>query len=292
MALMAMMFWGVSYIWTKLVLEYYQPITIMFIRLSISALLMYIYIRFNREAIKIARSDYKIFILLSFFSPFCYFIGETYGLIHVSPTVAAVIIATIPLFAPFLGYFKFKEKVSAVNLAGFLISFAGICFMVLDQGFRLVASPKGVFLLFFAVVVALVNLIYLKRLVTRYNPFTIIFVQNGIGALMFLPVFLWLELHAFLVIRPSATAIFSLIALAVFGSTLAFIFYTASVKSLGIAKTSVLGNLIPVFAAVASLIVLNETIDQGKITGMLLVISGLLLAQISAIQKKSKGVIS
>jgi drug/metabolite transporter (DMT)-like permease len=74
----------------------------------------------------------------------------------------------------------------------------------------------------------------------------------------------------------------------VFGSTLAFIFYTASVRTLGIARTSIFGNLIPVFAAISSLIILKETIDASKIAGMALVIGGLLMTQLSVLNKKRK----
>lgn len=286
MAITAMIFWGISYVWTTIVFEFYQPVTIMFVRLSISAAMMFVVIRLGRQFRRIERQDYIPFLILSFFSPFCYFLAETFGLKLVSPTIAAVVIATIPLFAPFLGFFAFREKLSVINVAGFLVSFAGIWVMVLDQNFRFTASPWGVTLLFLAVAAALANIVFLKRLAVKYNPFTIIFVQNSLGALMFLPLFVIFEFHEFLLIRPSAEAIGSLVALSVFGSSLAFVFYTASVRTLGIARTSIFGNLVPVFAAMSSLILLKETINAGKIVGMLLVICGLLLTQLSSLNRK------
>lgn len=286
MAIMAMIFWGVSYVWTTIVFEFYQPVTIMFVRLSISAVMMFVLVRMGRKFRRIERHDYIPFFILSFFSPFCYFLAETFGLKYVSPTVAAVVIATIPLFAPILGFLAFREKLSAVNVAGFAVSFAGIWVMVLDPNFRFTASPWGITLLFLAVAAALANIVYLKKLAVKYNPLTVIFVQNTLGALMFMPLFMVFEFRDFLAIRPSAEAIGSLLALSVFGSSLAFVFYTASVRSLGIARTSIFGNLVPVFAAISSLLLLKETIDTGKIAGMLLVIGGLLLTQVSALKRK------
>lgn len=286
MALMAMLFWGVSYVWTKIVFEYYQPVTIMLIRLSISAALMYLVVAWRKGLPRIEKKDFRSFLLLAFFSPFCYFLGENYGLLHVSPTIAAVIIATIPLFAPLVGFLAFREKLSAVNIVGFLISFSGIWVMVLDHEMRFSASPWGVFFLFMAVAAALINMVYLKKLASRYSPFTIIFFQNSLGALMFLPVFLLLELNSFIRTSPSLPALGSLLALAVFGSTLAFIFYTASVRTLGVARTSIFGNLVPIFTALTSLILLKEAIDGGKIAGMTLVILGLLMTQLSSARKR------
>lgn len=286
LAVLAMVFWGISYVWSKIVFEYYQPVTVMFIRLTISAVMLWLIFRPRLE--RIAPADYKAFAVLSFFSPFCYFIGENYGLLHVTPTVASVVIATIPVFAPVLGYMAFRERISTVNVMGFLVSFSGIWVMVLDQDFRFSASPLGLFLLFFAVGSALVNMIYLKKLVTRYSSLTIITTQNALGALFFLPLFLVFESQRFLSIRPTAEAAGSLIALAVFGSTLAFIFYTSAVRSIGIARTSIFGNLIPVVTAVSSLFILGEAIDLGKVLGMTLVIAGLVLTQVSALKRRRK----
>lgn len=283
---MAMLFWGISYVWTKIVFEFYQPVTIMFIRLSISSLMMLGILRLRGETLFIERKDRLNFVYLAFFSPFCYFLGENYGLLHVSPTVASVIIATIPLFAPILGFIGFREKLTWVNMIGFLVSFGGIWVMVLDQSFRFSASPKGVLMLFFAVAAALVNMLFLKKLARKYSPYHIIFVQNSLGALMFFPVFMLFEFNMFIHIRPSSSAIFSLLALALFGSSLAFVFYTASVRTLGIARTSIFGNLIPIFTAITSLIILKEVIDGAKLAGMALVITGLFMTQVSTIRKK------
>ncbi len=286
LAILAMFFWGISYVWSKLVFEYYSPLTVMLIRLAVSSALLWIF--FGRKLSRVEPSDFKSFLILSFFSPFCYFIGENFGLLHVTPTVASVVIATIPVFAPILGIIAFRERISLVNILGFAVSFSGIWVMVLDHEFRFSASPLGLFLLFFAVGSALVNMVYLKKLVVRYSSLSIIAVQNTLGALFFLPLFLVFDLQDFLLVRPSGEAVGSLLALAVFGSTLAFIFYTTAVRAIGIARTSIFGNLIPVVTAVTSLIILKEAIDAGKIMGMVLVIGGLLMTQLSALRGRKK----
>ncbi len=285
---LAVFFWGVSYVWTKVAFTYYQPITVMLIRLTISSLLMAGIFRAKKLGERVDRSDYKAFLILSLFSPFFYFIGENFGVYHVSPTVAAVIIATIPVFSPILGYVAFKERVTAVNVLGFIISFMGILVMVLDTRLQFTASPIGIFWLFFAVLSALINVVFLKKLAAKYSSFTIIRIQNFLGALFFLPVFLVMDLGEFIHIRPSWEAIAALLALAVFGSTLAFMFYTSGVRAIGIARTAIFANLIPVVAAITSFIFLKEVIDAGRIIGMLIVISGLLMTQISNIRRRRR----
>ncbi len=285
---MAVLIWGISYVWTTMVFEYYKPITVMLIRLTIASLLMYIIFRVKNLGQRVHRSDYKDFVILSFFSPFCFFIGENFGLLHTSPTVAAVIIATIPVFTPILGYVAFREKLSLINILGFLVSFSGVMIMVLDFEFRFSASPIGVFFLFFGVLSALINIVFLKKLAIKYSSFTIIGVQNILGVIFFLPVFLVMDYSHFITVRPSWQAVAALIALAVFGSTLSFMFFTTAVRSIGIARTAIFANMIPVVTAISSFLILGEALDLSKIIGMMVVISGLLMTQVSRLRNRNR----
>lgn len=279
LTLSAVAFWGISYVWMKVVFEYYEPITTMFLRLSLASVFMFSILAIMGKKEKVRREDYLAFIALSFFSPFCYFIGESFGLKLVSPTIAAVIIATIPVFTPFLGYIAFGERLTKLNILGFFISFTGVMIMVLDFEFRFSASPKGVLLLFFAVAAALVNIIFLKKLAMKYSSTTIIKVQNLLGALFFLPLFLIFDFRGFITVKPTPELIWALIKLSIFASTLAFMFYTIAVRKIGVARTSIFSNLIPVCTALFAFFLLGEKIDLSKVLGIVIVISGLLLTQ-------------
>jgi len=287
----AVVFWGISYVWMKNVYEYYEPITTMFLRLSLSSFMLYFILKVMRWNEKIARKDYRDFLILSFFSPFLFFIGESFGLKYVSATLASVIVATIPVFTPWLGLIIFRERFSVLNFLGFFISFTGVCIMVLDGEFRLTASPPGLGFLFLAVISALINIVILKKMTMKYSSLTIIKVQNILGAIMFLPLFLIFDLKDFLLIRPSTGTYISLFNLAFFASTLAFIFFTSAVRVLGIGKTSIFANMIPIVTAVTAFIILKENIDLSKIIGIVIVITGLLLTQIKRqkdVKKKKK----
>jgi drug/metabolite transporter (DMT)-like permease len=286
LAILAVAFWGFSYVWMKVVYDYYNPITTMFIRLSISSVLLYFMLSVFGKNETIKKEDYKAFAILSFFSPFCYFLAESFGLQLVTPTIAAVIIATIPVFSPLLGYIAFREKLSILNVSGFFISFIGVVVMILDFEFRFSASPRGITLLLFAVLSALINIIFLKKLTLKYSSGTIIKTQNMLGALFFLPLFLIFDFQSFVSVTPTKELIWALLKLSVFASSLAFMFYTISVREIGVAKASVFSNLIPVFTAIFSYLILRETIDLSKILGITIVISGLMLSQSARWMKK------
>ena len=103
-ALFSMLFWGFSFIWSKMVFEEYTPLTTIFFRLIISFIFLFALMLIRKEWERIKKQDYWLFIVSSFFNPFLYFIGENYGLDRVSASVSAFIIATIPVFTPFVAY--------------------------------------------------------------------------------------------------------------------------------------------------------------------------------------------
>jgi drug/metabolite transporter (DMT)-like permease len=82
------------------------------------------------------------------------------------------------------------------------------------------------------------------------------------------------------------SVILPLLELALFGSALAFLFFTYSIKRLGMTRSSVFSNLIPVFTTLFSYIILKDEITGLKIAGILVVIGGLLLTQF---EKKQTG---
>ncbi|MBN1925835.1 MAG: DMT family transporter, partial [Prolixibacteraceae bacterium] len=67
--------------------------------------------------------------------------------------------------------------------------------------------------------------------------------------------------------------------LAIFASTLAFVFFTYSVRYMGITKSNMFVNIIPVFTATFAWIMLGDIPTVQKITGIAIVIAGLFIAQ-------------
>ena len=279
-----MLFWGFSFILTSIVFRYYPPVTTVFLRLLISAGLLFDGIWVFGKIEKIKKGDLKLFLLSALFNPFFYFIGESYGLKLTSSTITSAIIATIPLFTPLAAYFVLGEKMSRTNIIGLFISFFGVMVMILNKDFSFSASPLGVLFLFFAVVSAIIYMMFLKKLSHRYSAYFVIAFQNLLGALYFLPFFLIFDFQEFIAVKPDLTLVVSLLSLAVFCSSLAFVFFTISTREIGIGRTNVFSNLIPVFTAIFSFLILSEIFSLHKIFGILLIVFGLYLSQIKAMK--------
>jgi len=285
-ALLSMFFWSFSFVWFKVAYEAYEPMTVVLIRLTLAAAIMFAVAKAIGKLQKVKKSDLGWMVLLSFFEPFLYFMGESFGLKYVSSTVAAVIVATIPLFTPFAAWYFFKEKLSGANLAGLVISFAGVSLVVFDLSTGLSASPLGIGLEFIAVLSTIGYAVILKKMVATYNGYTIISYQNLIGAFMFLPFWAMFEAKGALATPFSPTAFAAIVKLAVFASILGFIFFTYSIRHIGINKSNMFINLIPVFVAFFSFFILGDEITLQKMAGIAVVIAGLFLAQLKRRKRK------
>ncbi|HSO89335.1 MAG TPA: DMT family transporter [Draconibacterium sp.] len=287
-ALGAAFFWSFSFIWFKVAYQGYNPITVVIFRLTIAAVLITIIAAFLKRLQKPSKEDFWLFVLMAFFEPFIYFLGESYGLKYVSSTVAAVIVATIPLISPVFAWYFFREKLKWMNVAGLAFSFFGVGLVVLNGSFQFDASPLGVGLEFIAVFAAIAYSIVLRKLVFRYNTLSIIAYQNIIGILFFLPVWLVVDFNDF-ISRPFHPEAFrAIIFLAVFASTLAFVFFTQSIRQIGVNRSNTFINLIPVFVAILSFFILNESLGTQQIVGIFIVVIGLFLAQIKRKRKEVK----
>ncbi len=278
---LSMLFWGMSFVWSKIALEYYDPITILVLRLILSSGLLFTGLALFRRLKKFDRRDWKLFLLSALFNPFLYFLGENYGLKYSTPTITAVIIATIPVFTPVFAWIYFRERLSILNVFGLTISFLGVLVMLLDNNYNLNMSAVGIAWLSLAVIAAMFYSVLLKKLAVKYDPFLIIAWQNLIGAVYFLPLFFIFDFQQFITVKPTTELVSSLLLLAFFASSLAFVFFTISSREIGISKTNLFTNLIPVFTAAFSFIILNEFFETQKVLGMLVVIAGVLMSQMT-----------
>jgi drug/metabolite transporter (DMT)-like permease len=283
--ILAMIFWSFSFIWFKIANKTFHPITIVFIRLLFSAILMTVFLVVTRNYMKIKKGDWKLFLMLAVFEPFFYFLGESFGLTYVSATVCSVLISTIPVFATIGAWLIFKEKLKAINYAGIIISFIGVLVFILNSDGSISFSIKGLGLLLLAVFSAVGYNLTLSRLVGSYSPVYIVNVQNLIGAVLFLPLFLIFDFRNF-VSTPFTFDMFKpIIELSIFASCGAFILFAWSVRNMGITKANVFSNCIPVFTALFSFILMGEKLTFQNIAGMIIVIAGLFMSQMNGRRK-------
>lgn len=282
----AMLCWSLTFVWYKEVYETFTPIGTVFSRLVIATVLLFILSLSLKRLQRIKKKDFLVFFGLAFFEPFIYFFSESYGMKYVSATEGAVIVAVIPLLTPVMARIVFKDKITLISIAGLVLSFAGVVLVVTNSNFEWNAPAIGVFFMSMAVLGALGYSAIIMNLSAKYNPFTIITYQNAIAAILFLPLFLILDLDNFLAVDFTFYNLLPLLKLAVVASAIAYFFFVYSISKIGIVKANMFTNLIPVFAATFAWYILGDEFTWRTINGITLVVIGLFLPHYGAVRKR------
>ncbi|HBG70389.1 MAG: hypothetical protein A2W93_15625 [Bacteroidetes bacterium GWF2_43_63] len=276
----AMAVWAYSYVLIKIVYSYgVPPSMLVFMRLILASATLLLFTKVAKKLQPIQKKDRRSFLALAFFEPFLYYIGESNGLVHVSATVGSIIIATIPVFIPFVLYAYFKEKVDKTNFFGIIISFIGVLLVIFEDDYTLSASPVGLAFMFFAVFSAFGYTIVIKNLTQKYNSFTIVTYQTLIGAILYVPLFLFSDFSVVAQVEFTWQMLTATAVLAIFATAIAYILFSTGIREIGAMQSTIFANLIPVLTALMALLSGMEELPLRKLAGVLIVILGVFLSQ-------------
>ena len=278
----AIILWGMSYIWTDKLIALNIPVFyFVFVRILLAGVILFLFNSAYARIKRIQRQDLGKFLLLAFFEPFIYFICETYGLKETgSPTISAMIIATIPIFSIAAGRLFFKEKITGVNIVGVVLSLIGIVMVAMAHGALGENFILGIILLLVAVIAEVGHASITKSLSGNYSSQIIVMYQFLIGSIYLLPLFLWKGLDGFnATLYFSAEVWYPIICLAVLCSSLAFSLWVSTIKNLGVAKSSIFSALIPVAAALIAWALGHEHMNSRQWMGIAISTVGVILSQ-------------
>ncbi len=285
---LAIILWGCSYIWSDQLISQGIPIFFfVFIRIILAGLLLLAFNKLTGKYVKAEKKDLPKFLLLAFFEPFLYFICETYGLKETgSPTLSAMLIATIPIFSIAAGVIFFKEQISKVNIAGMVICLLGILLVTMKSGDTGEHLIWGIILLVIAVICEVGHASVTKKLSETYTSQVVVMYQFLIGSAYLLPTFLIFGLRG---VQPSwfgIKAIYPILCLAILCSAAAFTLWVSTIKKLGVAKSSIFSALIPVATAIIAFTLGQEILEKQQWIGIAVATIGVILSQYNPADEK------
>ena len=277
----AIILWGISYIWTDMLINLDIPVFyFVFVRIFLAGIILFLLNATRGRITKVHRKDLPKFLLLAFFEPFIYFLCESYGLKETgSPTLSAMIIATIPIFSIGAGLIFFKEKINIVNVIGILLCIGGICLVVMSRDTIGENFIVGIILLLIAVISEVGHASITKSLSFNYSSQIIVMYQFLIGSVYLFPLFVFKGLDNFSMDYLSGDVLYPIFCLAFLCSSMAFSLWVSTIKSLGVAKSSIFSALIPVVAAIVAWILGQESLNLRQVAGILLSTAGVIFSQ-------------
>lgn len=290
LSVLAIVLWGMSYIWSDRLIALGVPISYFVpLRIFVAGIILLLFNILTKEFRLIARKDIWKFMLLSLFEPLIYFFCETYGIKETgSPTISAMIIASVPIFSVGAGFLFFKERISVINALGIAVTLGGICLVLLKQGGD-EGVPRnfilGVVLLMIAVFSEVGHASLTKLLADGYKPQVIVMYQFLIGTVYFLPFFLTRGIENFDARLVSWEVLEPILCLAVLCSSLAFSLWAMAIKKLGVGKSSVFLAMMCVATALVAEVIGREHLSLLQWLGVLIAVLGIVLSQYCCTKK-------
>jgi len=277
-AALAMAFWSLTFVWFKVAFRTYRPYEITLLRLILASVLLFGIMWLGRKGQKIRRKDFLQLMLVAFCEPFLYFVGEANGMQFVSSTLGSLVISTIPLVTAFGAWMFLRERITPWLFVGLIVSFAGVAVMSMDSA-DLSGTFKGIAFLMLAVFAGMFYGLLVKRLTHSYSALTIVAWQSLFGMLYFLPLLLIFDLKHFMSIQHQFLPLVAVIAMSLFASVGAFLLYTGVIRELGVIRSNVFTNLIPVFTVALAFVLLGDRLGLRSGFGLGLTLFGLFISQ-------------
>jgi drug/metabolite transporter (DMT)-like permease len=275
---MAVLFWGLSFVATKIALQSFSPFCLIFFRFFVAAI-FFTALLWRTGFPRFSRVTIKSLIFLAIMQPGLYFTFETLGLQYTSATKTALIIATIPIAVLILSTLLLRERVSLINILGIICSLAGVALLVFGGGgqFRLDGMLIGDLLIFGAVLAASVYTILIRRLSRTLSSLQITGMQIIFGAVLFFPAFLY-ELPELSLATVSGESLAALAALTLFATIGAFLCYNYALSKIPAAQAAACINGIPLVTAGAAWLLLGETLTPIQLCGGVIVLAAVFMA--------------
>ena len=288
-ALLTITIWGITYIATKILLTYYTPVQLLFIRFVI-AFLVLLLLR-PKPFLWQGLRDEAGFLLLSLSGVTLYYLFENAALQYTLATNVSIIITFAPIATALAMHFIAKnQRLSRYAIFGSLIAFCGVALVVCNGTFVLKLNPRGDLLSVGAMLCWTVYSVVVDHYLQRYD--TVVLTRRMLlhAILILTPLCFftdgWPEL-SYLFAPDTAAAI---LLLGVFGGGICFLWWAKAIRGLGVISATNYIYLSPFITMVSGWLLIDEPITLLGFLGAVLTIFGVFLADYTP--KKQKTTVS
>lgn len=274
------LFWGFSFIAIKIVLRSFSPIIYMFLRFTLASGLLFV-ILFIKGFPKLDMSTHFKLFLTGLFEPGLYFYFETTGLTLTTASKASIILATVPILVMILARIFLGEQIQRKSVYAIFLSITGICILVLGESGVTQPSTSiiGDLLILAAALSAALYMVCARNLGSQLSSLVITSFQMFYGTLMFLPVFIY-QLSSHHGNAVTMESFLALLFLALFCTVGGYFLYNYALTQVPASRAAVFLNGVPVVTTIAAALVLGEHLTFLQITGGLIVLTAVFIANL------------
>ena len=288
--LLLCLIWGSTWLAIRASLESLTPFISLGSRFVLASIFILILMRIRGVTLQKDKESVRLYFLMGFLS-FVIPFGLVYWAEQFVPSgLASVLFGVYPFFVALFSFFRLPdESIGKLKIIGMSLGFLGIV-VIFSDSFATDFSN----LLLGMIAVALSGIIQawiavtLKKSGNHLNPLSMNFIPMLIAGFSGLAVGLLFEDIS--KVRIDDTAIISVLYLAFFGSVVTFTSFYWLMKKINVVLLSLIAFITPIVALILGWIIYKETLTTQHIIGSLLVLVGLLFANLESVIKQKTAV--
>lgn len=265
--------WGGSFLFIRVAVPSLGPALLMDLRVFFAAVALVLYaIAMGR--LGGFRSRWRQFLVLGGLNAALPFTLIAAAEINLTASLASILNSTTPLFTAVVAALWIGESLTGRKVAGLALGVAGVALLV---GWNSQPMSGVVILSVCASLAAALAYglggVYAKHTFSRVPPLTMAVGQQAAAAAILLP----LATVTFPGEPPSSSVVFSVLALALLSTALAYLLYFQLITNVGPTKTLSVTFLVPVFGVLLGVWFLGEPFGPGTLAGMGVILAGVAL---------------
>ncbi|HEU4700769.1 MAG TPA: DMT family transporter [Gemmatimonadales bacterium] len=265
--------WGGSYLCIRVAVPAFGPAALVAARVAIGAAFLLAFARLTRRPL-VLRPHAARLVVLGLLNAALPYVLISAAELRLTASFAAVLTATVPLFAAPFGALWLGERLTPRRVAGLAAGVVGVAVMVGWSPAPLTAPTLLAIAALLAASASYAGAGIYARLALRGVPTHTLALGQQLGALAWLavPGLVWAPRHV-----PPAPALWATLALGALSTGVAYLLYFRLLERLGPTGTSTVTYLLPVAGLLWGAALLGEPVTAGLIAGLALVLASVVL---------------
>jgi drug/metabolite transporter (DMT)-like permease len=269
--------WGGAFLFIGVAVRHVEPLTYVWLRLTIAAAAMCLFLRFKGERLGLPREVWGSILLLALLNNALPFTLFGWGQTHIASGLASILNATTPIWGVLVAHvFTQDERMSPRKVAGVLLGFGGVAVMIGPSLLRQVGTDALAQVACIAASLCYAVAAVWARRFRRMglSPMSVTTGQLSAGAVMMLPLAMLVD-QPWTQPWPPVTAWGAIVALALLCTAFGYVLYFKLIDTAGATNALLVTLLVPPFAIVFGSLFLGEVLAPQDFAGLTLIALGL-----------------
>lgn len=285
LALFTVFVWGTTFVSTKVLLEDFSPVEVLFTRFLIGAIVLFL---MNHKPLQLKDKKHEWYFIGAGLSGITlYFLFENIALTYSTASNVGILLACAPFFTGIVARIFMKDRLGNTFFIGFFFAIVGILLINFNGKVVLQLNPMGDVLAIIAALVWAFYCLFIRKL-SDCNYDTVQMTRRVFcwGLLILIPVLFIAKYHITWEQITKPVNLFNFLYLGVGACAICFVTWNLTLKLIGTVKASVYLYLNPVITIIASALILHEKITKIALIGTAFILLGLIISEWGAKREK------